>query len=261
MRSGLVMQRICMQSAIVFVQLIAIQFTAGHQLGATSSQPVTRDTMNVPLGEPNPIVAANRRARSSYQATLTAGLERNRQAVAAHASGGGGHAAFVEGTTTRGHIWLLPPEMRRPWRDNMVGRPRTSTVSAVSGDRGEPLQVMSPLTEEQLRLLRSQYAITSASALPAEECAICFQSFELHLTNQMSRQACIVRLPCGGGHTFHFRCIEPWLRKGRLCPTCRQTVHPRARKAVPSPRPASLPPARRTMPPVNRSALVPRRVG
>ena len=220
--------------------------------------------MNVPLGAQSRIVAANRaRARpSSYQATLTAGLERNRQAVAAHASGGGGHTAYVEGATTRGHIWLLPGEMRRPWRDNMVGRPRTSsTVSGGSGDGGVPMQVVRPLTEEQLRLLRSQYTIISADSLPKEECAICFQPFELPLGNQLAREACIVRLPCGGGHTFHFRCIEPWLRKGRLCPTCRQTVHPRARKPAPSSaRPSSLPPARRAsaMPPMHCAALVSR---
>ena len=30
--------------------------------------------------------------------------------------GGGGHQAHLNGTTTHGHIWLLPEEMRRPWR-------------------------------------------------------------------------------------------------------------------------------------------------
>ena len=177
--------------------------------------------MNVPLGAPSPIVAARLRARREIQAELVAGLERNRRAVAAHAAGGGGHQAHLNGTTTHGHIWLLPEEMRRPWRANMVGRPRTATADtsgAGSGTGGE-LQVMRPLNAEQLRQLRCQYAITSADALPADECAICYQHFELPIVNQLSQQACIVRLPCGGGHAFHFRCIEPWMSKGRLCPT------------------------------------------
>lgn len=211
--------------------------------------------MNVPLGAPSPIVAARLRARREIQAELVAGLERNRRAVAAHAAGGGGHQAHLNGTTTHGHIWLLPEEMRRPWRANMVGRPTTATAETSGGSgNGGKLQVMKPLDDEQLRQLRCQYAVTSADALPADECAICYEHFELPIVNQLSRQACIVRLPCGGGHTFHFRCIEPWMRRGRLCPTCRQTVAPRARKTpqLARGRRASAPPA---LPPVNRSRV------
>ena len=203
---------------------------AGLWLGHTSviGYPGRLPTMNVPLGAPSPIVAARLRARREIQASLDAGLERNRRAVAAHAAGGGGHQAHLNGTTTHGHIWLLPEEMRRPWRANMVGRPRTATADTSGGGS---LQVMKPLDDEQLRQLLCQYAVTSADALPADECAICYEHFELPIVNQLSRQASIVRLPCGGGHTFHYRCIEPWMRKGRLCPVCRQTINPRARKA------------------------------
>ena len=132
----------------------------------------------------------------------------------------------------------------------MVGRPRAATAETSGGK----LQVVQPLNDEQLRQLRCQYAVTSADALPAEECAICYEHFELPIVNQLSRQACIVRLPCGGGHTFHYRCIEPWMRKGRLCPSCRQTVVPRARKApqLARGRRASAPPA---LPPVDRSRV------
>ena len=216
--------------------------------------------MNVPVGASSPVVAARRRERSDYQETLAAGLERNRRAVQAHAAGGGGYQAYRDGLTTRGHIWLLPPDspLRRPWRDNMVGRPRTTS----EGSDGASLKIMPPLNEEQLRQLRTTHAVTSADALPKDECAICYTHFELPLINQLSRQACIVRLPCGGSHVFHYRCVEPWLRKGRICPTCRQTVQPRSSRGLPASRggrtapvPPASPSVRGPRPPLNRAAL------
>ena len=166
------------------------------------------------------IVDARRRQSREYTSALSEGLGNNREAVAEFAAGGGGTAAHVSGSTTRGHIWLLPPDspLRRPWRANMVARPATTSSST-----SEPISLSMPLTTSQLHELRRTCAVTSAYALPSEECAICYSELALPIGRSvLEPEACIVRLPCG--HFYHFRCLQPWLRKGRLCPTCRRTV-------------------------------------
>ena len=177
---------------------------------------------NLPSMLPVAVVAERARQVHRYNVDIARGMERNRQAVAAYAGGGGGTAAHMADQTTRGHLWLLPRDspLRRPWRANVVARPTTST-----SESNGPLKLSVPLSEEQLDQLRRTCAITSPEALPEDvECAICYTPLELAFANLLARDSCIVRLPCGGGHVFHYRCVEPWLRKGRLCPSCRQTL-------------------------------------
>ena len=159
---------------------------------------------------------------SIYRSQLRAALEQNRRAVSDYAAGGGGTAAHRADLTTRGHIWLLPPDspLRRPWRSNMVAvaRPATADVGHA------PIQIAQPLTEHQINALRHQCTLHSASSIPSDDCAICYTPMSLGFGTPHAADACIVRLPCGGGHVFHFRCVEPWLRKAKLCPTCRGTL-------------------------------------
>lgn len=177
---------------------------------------------NLPSMLPVAVVAERARQVHRYNVDIARGMERNRQAVAAYAGGGGGTAAHMADQTTRGHLWLLPRDspLRRPWRANVVARPTTST-----SDANGPLKLSVPLSEEQLDQLRRTCAVTSPEALPEDvECAICYTPLELAFASLLARDSCIVCLPCGGGHVFHYRCVEPWLRKGRLCPSCRQTL-------------------------------------
>ena len=159
---------------------------------------------------------------TSFRVKMRRALEHNRQQVAEFAGGGGGTAAHRAEQTTRGHIWLLPADspLRRPWRANMVARPVTAATTSDTS-----LKLSEPLNESQLAALRQKCALLSASSIPADDCAICYMPMVLAADGRpMAAHSCIVRLPCGGGHTFHFRCINPWLRKARLCPTCRQTL-------------------------------------
>ena len=49
----------------------------------------------------------------------------------------------------------------------------------------------------------------------AADCAVCLEAFE---TGDRCR-----RLPrCG--HSFHAKCVDPWLEKSRCCPVCRADV-------------------------------------
>jgi hypothetical protein len=51
----------------------------------------------------------------------------------------------------------------------------------------------------------------------AADCAVCLEAFE-------AGDRCR-RLPrCG--HSFHSRCVDPWLEKSRFCPVCRADVVP-----------------------------------
>jgi hypothetical protein len=184
------------------------------------------------------MAAAARRAREMDQ-DLREGLEQNRRRVARFAAGGGGFVAHARGQTTRGHTWLLPLDspLRRPWRANIVHNPSASGTSSsnqsISSRAASRKTVSQPFSEEELSALRRAHAIVDSRALPDEECAICYAAFELSHASKLHRQHCIVRLPCGGSHVFHYRCIEPWLKKGRLCPTCRQTLKVRAATLIP----------------------------
>ena len=225
---------------------------SANRTAATASRPAT--TSNRPATSSNEqrvevlTAAAARRARE-IDNELAEGLEQNRRRVARFAAGGGGFDAHTRGQTTRGHMWLLPPDspLRRPWRANVVHNPppppsasgasNSNAYGSISTVSGEPRKTVSqPFSEEQLAALRRIHAIVDSRALPDEECAICYAPFELsNVASKLHRDHCIVRLPCGGAHVFHYKCIEPWLKKGRLCPTCRQTLKVRV-ASTPSPR-------------------------
>ena len=187
---------------------------------------------NVPMPSMYPISLVSERVRRvlNYHEATEQAMERNRQEVAPFASGGGGTAAHIAGQTTRGHLWLLPPDspLRRPWRANMVARPATTIGTGSTS----PIRLSLPLTDAELTQLRNLCAILSTEALPEDrECAICCTEMSLPVGGKMMAESeCVVRVPCGGAHCFHFRCIKPWLQKGRLCPTCRRTLKLSARK-------------------------------
>ena len=189
---------------------------------------------NVPLPSMSPTSLVSERVRRvrNYREATERSMERNRHEVAAFASGGGGTAAHMTGQTTRGHLWLLPPDspLRRPWRANMVARP--STTTGTGSNSATPIRLSLPLSDAELTQLRHVCAILSVDALPEDrECAICCTEMSLPVGgNMMAENECVARVPCGGGHCFHFRCIKPWLLKGRLCPTCRRTLKVNARK-------------------------------
>lgn len=185
-----------------------------------------------PLGVTSELAGQRARTVRRYGQQVRAALEQNRQEVSEHAAGGGGTAAHLAERTTRGHIWLLPQDspLRRPWRANMVARPSTSTTEVPSG----PLKLSQPLNDAQLAALRRTCVLLSG--IPQEDCAICFSPMKL------DQKDSVIRLPCGGAHVFHFKCIEPWLRRARLCPTCRQTL-----KVAPDRRPRTI--ERRLTPP------------
>ncbi|XP_062220995.1 E3 ubiquitin-protein ligase ATL23-like [Phragmites australis] len=47
------------------------------------------------------------------------------------------------------------------------------------------------------------------------ECAVCLEAFQ-------AGDRCQVLPRCG--HGFHAQCVDPWLRKSRVCPICRAEV-------------------------------------
>ncbi|KAM0908845.1 hypothetical protein ACQ4PT_015187 [Festuca glaucescens] len=58
----------------------------------------------------------------------------------------------------------------------------------------------------------------SSNGADTAECAVCLEAFE-------AGDRCR-RLPrCE--HSFHAKCVDPWLKKSRFCPVCRADVVPR----------------------------------
>ncbi|KAK1605655.1 hypothetical protein QYE76_029328 [Lolium multiflorum] len=58
----------------------------------------------------------------------------------------------------------------------------------------------------------------SSNGVDTAECAVCLEAYE-------AGDRCR-RLPrCE--HSFHAKCVEPWLKKSRFCPVCRADVVPR----------------------------------
>ena len=189
--------------------------------------------MNVPMNaRSRPATSAVVGERVSFarqmDRDLREGLEQSRRQVARYVAGGGGTDAHLRGETTRGHTWLLPPDspLRRPWRANMVLAPPQPGLSTEGGSNtvSSKMIISQPLSDKQLCVLRRNYALIDAKDLPNEECAICYAPLELTHKLHQARGDCVVRLPCGGSHVFHYSCIEKWLKKGRQCPTCRQTL-------------------------------------
>ena len=49
-----------------------------------------------------------------------------------------------------------------------------------------------------------------------ESCTICLGA--------LGAGAALLRLPCGGKHSFHAACVRTWLQRKRTCPTCREEL-------------------------------------
>jgi hypothetical protein len=71
------------------------------------------------------------------------------------------------------------------------------------------------LSADELETLPCHDFFSNGAA--AADCTVCLEAFE---TGDRCR-----RLPrCE--HSFHARCVEPWLEKSRFCPVCRADVVP-----------------------------------
>jgi len=114
----------------------------------------------------------------------------------------------------------------RPWLEDVISNPcpHLADNDGRSGGRARrrlcSKTLSAPLPPGHMRYLRSNCAVDRTSADSVEEiCPICLESLRLFASERC------VRLPCGGGHEFHMRCVEPWFRKCSLCPKCRQPLH------------------------------------
>ncbi|XP_047095501.1 RING-H2 finger protein ATL74-like [Lolium rigidum] len=71
------------------------------------------------------------------------------------------------------------------------------------------------LSADELQALPCHDFFSDGAA--AADCSVCLEAFE-------AGERCR-RLPrCG--HSFHARCVDPWLEKSRFCPVCRADVVP-----------------------------------
>lgn len=91
---------------------------------------------------------------------------------------------------------------------------RVRTIRFAEDELGiMPAPVNNKLTASELRRLEvhqygKKYTDTN------KECLVCFTKFV--------KKAIVMVLKCN--HVFHRECIEPWFRKDRRCPLCRQDV-------------------------------------
>eukprot|EP00966_Prymnesium_polylepis_P120313 2780247-Prymnesium_polylepis.1 len=184
---------------------------------------------SAPLGRvlSHPVAVERKEEARSSSASLSASLQLSRDTP--FAQGGGGSNAHLNDLTTRGHAWLLRRDspLQRPWRAHMAAPPSNEYIAEPDPDE---LRLAPPLHADQLAELRMQCAVLAADGIPARPCAICDEMMVLPAAGKLyEEKKSIVRLPCGHGHCFHFRCVQPWLGKARLCPTCRSplqvTVH------------------------------------
>mmetsp|Transcript_15747 Transcript_15747/g.28688 ORF Transcript_15747/g.28688 Transcript_15747/m.28688 type:complete len:424 (-) Transcript_15747:160-1431(-) len=114
--------------------------------------------------------------------------------------------------------WLLSQDQEawQPLRGDLF-----TTITVV--ENGQKKSVPG-LMQEHFRLLNSQYQYKGPlqeaddEEEAALECAICFGA--------VSADRLCWNLPCAPQHVFHVDCVQPWLRKASLCPTCRTDLRP-----------------------------------
>jgi len=70
--------------------------------------------------------------------------------------------------------------------------------------------------------LKELYIQWKGIKITNEECAICQESFNLTEENKKTLLRDIYLTSCG--HSFHKKCIQPWLETRRQCPLCRATL-------------------------------------
>eukprot|EP00933_Yihiella_yeosuensis_P053686 TRINITY_DN51959_c0_g1_i1.p1 TRINITY_DN51959_c0_g1~~TRINITY_DN51959_c0_g1_i1.p1 ORF type:complete len:218 (-),score=31.09 TRINITY_DN51959_c0_g1_i1:224-877(-) len=124
-----------------------------------------------------------------------------------------------------------------PWRGVAS---ESSARSSGNGRSSSEKRLSPPLTAAGLTALRKQHAVSPNENLAEDEdCPICMRSLRPGpnscKVDPGSNMNVIVRLPCGGDHLFHWQCVQPWLSRCRLCPTCRREVQITCREASSGP--------------------------
>lgn len=111
--------------------------------------------------------------------------------------------------------WLLSQE--RAWPSLRGDLFTTVTVVTQDGQK----KAVPGLSQEQLKCLQTQHRWQPCEGNEGEaelECAVCFGSWD---------GSPWVSLPCAPSlHVFHLSCVQPWLKKASLCPTCRTDLRP-----------------------------------
>lgn len=118
--------------------------------------------------------------------------------------------------------WLLSQDQGRNW-----GSLRGDLFTTVTVTENGKKKAVPGLSHEQMRLLQTKHKWHGAGEDDHEhgqceepdECAVCFCGLD-------AKGPLCVRLPCAPQHIFHLACVQPWLRKASLCPTCRRDIRP-----------------------------------
>lgn len=115
----------------------------------------------------------------------------------------------------------------RPWLEGAVANPFPLSPVSVGSSGGQGRRALrgktlsAPLLPSQMRYLRLRCFVElekERSDPDDDTCAICLESLRAVASDRC------VKLPCGGSHEFHIRCLEPWFCKCSLCPKCRQPL-------------------------------------
>eukprot|EP00930_Biecheleria_cincta_P073012 TRINITY_DN60350_c0_g1_i1.p1 TRINITY_DN60350_c0_g1~~TRINITY_DN60350_c0_g1_i1.p1 ORF type:complete len:430 (-),score=56.48 TRINITY_DN60350_c0_g1_i1:340-1629(-) len=118
--------------------------------------------------------------------------------------------------------WLLSQDQGRNW-----GSLRGDLFTTVTVTENGKKKAVPGLSHEQMRLLQTKHRWHGCEGEDQEhgecedpdECAVCFSALD-------AKGPLCVRLPCAPQHIFHLGCVQPWLRKASLCPTCRRDIRP-----------------------------------
>ena len=77
-----------------------------------------------------------------------------------------------------------------------------------------PVRVLGATDEPDELLAVESQSSTLSSSCDDKFCAICLEEF--------CRGEEVRTIPCS--HTFHSKCIDPWLKQKAICPVCKQSV-------------------------------------
>jgi len=133
--------------------------------------------------------------------------------------GVGDTAASAARAARAARQWLLSQDQEawQPLRGDLF-----TTITVV--ENGQKKSVPG-LMQEHFRLLNTHFQYNGPAQNGNEEgeettleCAICFGA--------VSAGRLCWSLPCAPQHVFHVDCVQPWLRKASLCPTCRTDLRP-----------------------------------
>ena len=103
----------------------------------------------------------------------------------------------------------------RSWEARTRFMPHTISIPS---QPGQPKQLSAALPEARRKMLKTRHAVSALDdTLDEAECAVCVMGLE-------PADELVIRLPCGGRHMYHWRCLQPWFDKASICPTCRGSL-------------------------------------